>query len=385
MHTESLDTMNAIEIRWKCLVPEFMRTMDIYRSDNYDKDYRRLGSVGPQDTAFIDRQVNPVQTYFYYLIINNAYGQSIPSARITGMLNANRKAQPPLELKAEAKKGIVFLNWKRPTADTRGYYVYRSEMNIGDSLTQLTDIILSDSLEVIYTDSLKGVNSLSLAYAVKSVNTSYDISPFSEVVYVTPNLNVRLTTPIGLRTRFSDGHVLVTWTDERENDRNIVGYNLYRKFLKVDGTDSTSFILINGKSTDNSLNYFDDSTVVEGKTYLYSVESFSVADNKSPMSAPAQIEIPVYKPVSISSLKVARIKNGVTIEWNKTMQPDVKEYRIYRLTKTGSPVMVAKLKPDAESYLDKTAPKDESCFYAITCVNNDNIESSIEDWVGAEE
>ncbi len=384
LHTESIDSINSIEITWKCEVPEFLRTIDIYKSENYDKGYRHLGSVAPNDTSFMDNQVNPITTYFYYLIINNAYGQSIPSARITGMLGPVRKAEAPRELKAEAEKSVVVLTWRKPTADTRGYYIYRSEMNLGDSLTQITDIILTDSLNVEYIDSLKNVRSISLNYAVKSANTSYDISPFSEDVYVTPDIKLTLETPINLRAKYNDGKILLTWTDVQERDRNILGYNLYRKLLKTDGTDSTALVLINGKSEDNSLNYFDDSTAEEGYTYLYTVESFSIGESKSILSAPAQIEVPVFRPVSISSLNIARTNDGVTISWNRTMQDNIKEYRLYRLTQTSTTVLVTTLPSDTETYLDKNAPKGESCFYALTCVNKKNIESKIDEWVGAE-
>ncbi|TAL71108.1 MAG: hypothetical protein EPN82_00385 [Bacteroidetes bacterium] len=384
LHTESIDSLNSIRIRWKSDVPEFLRTIDIYKSDNYDKGYKRVGSVSPGDTQYVDNQVNPITTYFYYLIINNAYGQSIPSSRITGMLGPVRKAEAPMELKAESKNGVVILKWRKPTADTRGYYVYRSEMNQNDSLIQITDLIITDSLNAVYIDSLKNVRSISLTYAVKSVNTSYDISPLSEVVYISPEIKITLETPLNLRAKYNFGSVLLTWTDVQERDKNIIGYNLYRKILKSDGTDSAAFILINGKSEDNSMNYYDDSTAEEGMKYLYSVESFSVGESKSTLSAPAVIEVPIFRPVSISSLNVARIKEGVMLKWNRTMQENIKEYRIYRLTQSKDAVVVTTLSSESESYLDKNAPVGESCFYAITCINKKNFESKIDDWVGAE-
>ncbi|OGU13346.1 MAG: hypothetical protein A2X61_14685 [Ignavibacteria bacterium GWB2_35_12] len=384
LHTESIDSLNSIRIRWKCDVPEFLRTIDIYKSENYDKGYRRVGSVSPGDTQYVDNQVNPIVTYFYYLIINNAYGQSIPSSRITGMLGPVRKAEAPMELEAESKNGVVKLKWRKPTADTRGYYVFRSDMNQNDTLTQITDIIITDSLNVEYKDSLKNVRSISLAYAVKSVNTSYDISPLSELVYISPEIKITLENPINLRAKYNFGSILLTWTDVAEWDKNIIGYNLYRKILKADGTDSTAFIRINGKAEDNSMNYYDDSTAEEGVTYLYSVESFSVGESKSSLSAPAVIEVPVFRPVSISSLNVARINDGAMLKWNRTMQENIKEYRIYRLTQTKDAILVATIPFETESYLDKNAPIGESCFYAITCVNNKNKESKIDDWVGAE-
>jgi hypothetical protein len=365
-------------------VPEFLRTIDIYKSDNYDKGYRRVGSVSPGDTQYVDNDVNPITTYFYYLIINNAYGQSIPSSRITGMLGPVRIATAPYELTAESKNGVVKLKWRKPTADTRGYYVYRSEMNLSDTLTQITDIILTDSLNVEFVDSLKTVRSISLAYAVKSVNTSYDISPFSEEVHISPDLKIAIETPLNLRAKYNHGSVLLTWNDVQERDNNILGYNLYRKILKHDGSDSTSFVLINEKAEDNSMNYYDDTTAEEGVKYLYSVESFSVGESRSGLSSPSVIEVPIFRPVSISSLNVARVKDGVILNWHHTMQENIKEYRIYRLTQSKDAVLVATIPSVSESYLDKKAPVGESCFYAITCVNKKNIESKIDDWVGAE-
>lgn len=117
----------------------------MYRSEDYDTGYRLIGSASLADTSFTDRQVNPITTYYYYLIINNAYGQSGKSARIAGMLEANSKAMTPFNLSAQALPGMVVLSWKKPSGDTRGYYIMRSDDGSG-KFRQLGDLVRSVSL-----------------------------------------------------------------------------------------------------------------------------------------------------------------------------------------------------------------------------------------------
>jgi fibronectin type 3 domain-containing protein len=369
-------------VSWQCTVPEFLRSVDIYRSEDYEKGYRLIGSAAPHDTAYTDHQVNPITTYYYYLVINNAYGQSGKSARIAGMLEANREAAVPLDLRAEAKPGMVVLKWNRPSGDTRGYYVMRSDDGSGN-FRQLGDLYINDSLSVNYVDTLGNLNSLSLAYAITSENTSYDISPMTAPLFVTPILPIQITSPVNLVTHCHDSLVLITWDETTLLDPNVLGYRILRKILNQDGTDSTAYQELIPNQDVVTLNYFEDLAVQEGVSYEYQVIAIGPNNHQGEGSISSIIRIPVFKPMSVASLSFYRTDEGILLNWEKTLQPDIVKYKIYRWQDGQPPASLAAVEASQTSYLDQTIQKDVVYLYAVTCTNSKNIESRLDEWTSA--
>ncbi len=381
LHSSNNREERSIILSWQCAVPEFLRSIDVYRSEEYETGYRLIGSAAPKDTTFTDQQVNPITTYYYYLVINNAYGQSGKSARIAGMLEASRKAVAPHDLKAETRQGMVVLTWKRPSDDTRGYYVMRSDDGSG-KYRQLGNLLITDSLSVVYIDTLTSLNRNSLAYAITAENTSYDISPMTEPVYVNPVNTAPLTTPVNLVTHYRDSLVLVAWDETAQIDPNVLGYRLMRKILRPDGTDSTAFGPLAANGDILLLNYFEDRAIKEGVTYAYQVAAIGSAGVQSEGSIPSVITIPLYRPVSLASVAAVRTDREIVLSWEPTRQPDILSYRVYRLQEGSPPVLLATLPAGDSGYTDATVQKDVVYVYAVTCLNARNIESRIVEWTG---
>lgn len=380
IRTKSIDSLNAIQISWKCEVPEYVRSINIFRSNNYDGEYKLIGSALPQDTMFLDNQVNPIQSYFYYLIINDVFGESTRSPRVSGMLQANKKAEVPLDFKVTNEDGNIKLTWQRPSADTRGYYVFRTTTQENDTLIQISDLILSNDLEINYVDTLKNINTPLLGYAVKSVNTSYDISPATEIEYINPQSNQILQTPMNLRAINQNGKILLTWEESVLNNLEVRGYNIYRKILKNDGTDSTEFEKLANSIENEANNFYVDTTVSEGINYLYAIESIGFNGNKSLLSAPTIVYLPKLRPISIQSIYWGLSDKGVLLQWEKTMQNSIVSYNIYRLKENEKPIKIASIKSDIVEFFDNYILDDTPIFYAITCVDAKGNESEIEEW-----
>ncbi|MGE5479954.1 MAG: fibronectin type III domain-containing protein [Chloroflexota bacterium] len=384
IRSRPLPEENAVEITWRLDPPPFLRSVDIYKSPNYDSGYVFLASALPTDTSFKDFAVNPIETYFYYIVINGAYGRGAPSPRVNAMLTANRKAVAPAYLEAKAANNGVTLNWSKPSPDTRGYYLFRSSNMGGDSLIQITDIILTDSAQVSYTDSLAGANSPVLTYAVKSVNTSYDVSEFSpDATVVVAGESYPISAPLSIAALPRDGKILIQWETPDAQNYSVAGYKLYRRLLKKDGEDSTDLAVI-ATITDPETNYYEDGDVIEGSNYMYTVSSIGITGKASELSGAATAYMPAFPPMAIQSLVAARAENGVALNWNVTRQSGIKNYRVYRLLSKGAPTLLTELPSAANFYLDAAAPKDERCFYAVTCVNNKGSESKIDSWTPAQ-
>ncbi len=379
IHTESNQKLQAINVSWKCLVPEYLRSIEVYRSNTYDGEYKYIASASPKDTLFIDTQVNANKNYFYYLIINNAYGRSERSVRIAGILVGNSKALPPFELKAKVKTGLVQLSWKKPSADTYAYYLMRSDEG-SLNFRQIGGLIKNDSISINYTDTIKSLKSNVLTYSIKSVNTSYNVSEMTEAIYVNPILNINLTSPINLITHYSDNQILVTWNDVSEIDNNVIAYKLLRRVINNPNIDKPKFEALIPQNEILTNIYYEDKNVKEGYTYEYQVLALGTNSTQSEPSISSIINIPSYKPVSINSIQVYNTTAGMLINWNKTMQENIKQYKIYRWQNNKSPLLIATLSVDKTSFIDVLYQKDSLNQYAISCVNSNNVESTIENW-----
>lgn len=380
IRTKSIDSLNAIQISWKCDVPQYLRSINIFRCTSYDGEYKLIGNALPTDTLFLDNQVNPIQTYFYYLVINDVFGESTRSPRATGMLQANKKAEIPLDFKVSNEGSNIKLTWRRPTSDTRGYYVFRTTAQENDTLRQISDLILNNDLEVSYVDTIKNINSPVFGYAIKSVNTSYDVSKPTEIEYINPQSNQTLPTPMNLRAINENGQILLTWDEALINNLEVKGYNVYRKLLKRDETDSTDFQKLPNLIENEAKNFYVDSTIVEGNYYLYSVESIGFNGNKSSLSAPLMVFLPKSKPISIQSIYTGVSDKGVLLQWDKTMQNSIVSYNIYRLKENEKPAKIASIKSDITEFFDNYPLDDAPIFYAITCVDAKGNESEIQEW-----
>ncbi len=372
---------NGIKLSWKFEKPEYLRSIDIYKSDEEKAEHDYLISVSPNDTCFIDEDVEPNIIYYYKVVINNAYGKSPQSVNVMGWLVGTKKASAPYDLKAEIGDGVVHLTWSKPDNDTKAYYILRSDADSVD-LRQVGEVFVSESVLVTYTDSVDNINSTTLAYAVKSENSSFDISPPSDTVYVNPKRNINLSTPLNLNTTFLDGRIWVRWTTVDEVDNNVVGYRLERRVLSAaEITDSVQFLPIEtGKIL---LNYYEDTEVKEGETYEYRVISQGLHGMESAPSISSTCHVPVIKPISIHSLQVHKTTGGYQLAWEKTGQENIAGYNVYRVQENEPPKLLTTLKTDQTSYFDPVNSDGTVYLYTITCVGENNVESDVVQWMGA--
>jgi hypothetical protein len=75
----SVDDQLAIKLRWKSSEVPNLRSISIFRSLNYDSGYTLYSKVPPTDTTFIDKNVEPITNYYYYLVF---YGATVSVRRL---------------------------------------------------------------------------------------------------------------------------------------------------------------------------------------------------------------------------------------------------------------------------------------------------------------
>jgi fibronectin type 3 domain-containing protein len=376
---QSADKENGIKLSWAYKVKKPMDKISIYRSDSFDNGFQKLATVAAEDTSYLDNNVIPVKSYSYFLIFDNVYGQSPPTNKVIGMLKPNQKAVlPPQQIGFKKVPEGNRIVWRKTDVNTKGYYVYRGN-GYKSKLIQISPLIETDSLVTWYIDKNENlVPGVAYTYAVAAMNTSFSISPLSNIVYATP-VSKTLPVPLNLKTmRYGKG-VMLVWEDMKKIMPQITGYRVYRK--KTDNKTNKTF------GTDtlckmNETNNYLDTLVLPGIHYVYTVSSLGISKTESESSKMMEYYIVPPQPFPPAGLRAIPSSGEVLIHWDEIASTDIKEYKLYREVSKGKPKLLATFKQDNTNYTDSSVDKGKTYYYKVTTVNLKGEESEKSDEVG---
>ncbi len=373
--SKSLTKEKAIEISWNAIKTNDVTSIEIFKSDRYEGNYTKVMSLMSNQDKYIDKNVEPIKTYYYTLILNGKFESSIPSARVSGMLEASEEnlLAPQNVNISKINTKVVVISWNRVEKDTRGYYVYRSFNS--EVPEKHSDFILSDSNSLVFYDTIKSNESGFYTYAVVDVNTSYKMSPLSEVVKLTFE-----TTELPLVTNFKvgkiDGKVMLIWDNMRLKDNQITGYNLYRKRVGGDDNVIQDWQKINSMPIPYDKNLYIDHEVNIGISNYYSIETIGLSDDIiGDRSNPIVFAENVEWPLSPMNIQVYQTGTEVTLQWNPPMDKAVTKIKIYRAQKNETPVLLQSIINNENRFIDRNVKKGNTYFYFVVSENRDGLES----------
>jgi len=373
----SLDEELAIKIKWKTTQVQNLRSISIFRSLNFDDGYTLYTNLLPTDTVFIDRGVEPITNYYYYLVFNGAYGDSPESAKIIGMVKGLRQPLlPPQMVHVMSIPAGNVLTWKGVEIDIKGYYIFRGE-GYSNPSEQISELITSDSAMVTFTDSVQNLKEgQPYCYAVKSVNKSNLLSPVSETV-VAQTVKPQLPTPLNLEVRFFNGNTLLIWEDMIPISSFITGYRVWRQ--ENDSTKSEKIQL----TKDYSLmtNRFVDTTLQHGATCSYFIQAEGIMNSLSKLSSPFEFTMPGGMAIPPAGLRATKTSEGVILSWDIPAMEGLSGFKIYREKLGEGKVVVATLGADISGYNDPVKSPG-TYFYTISSLTKKNVESLPCDEIG---
>jgi len=367
-----VDSLGGLKISWKLDNKDKIISVKIFRSIYSDKNFAQIGEVKGLDSVYIDRTAEPMVKYFYYLQLNDQFGEvPLQSPKVFGLYKSNAIPPPPYYLRPDTTSFGVKLVWNKPDEYVNKYHIYR---NIGDdeNLSELKVIQSTDSV-VQFLDtssSLKG--NRVYYYSVRAENTSGNLSRFSDTVQVHPKIKTVINSPKQLNGYELDGKVFLYWENLFEKDETIEGYKVYRKKL---GDVRNEFIALFDTLLPPKRNNFVDITPAEGNDYEYSVKAFDMFGNESNFSSSIKIsipEVPILPPAGLSAIS---IDEGIKISWQPTSQQNNKGYKIYRYERGEEPKEIGSVNAETYEYLDKSCTNGNLYFYFVKTVNNKGKES----------
>lgn len=367
---------NAVRLSWQTASSAHPpQGFSIYRAADHNSQPEYIGTAA--DSVFYDMDVLPGKAWYYRLVVHSAKGDSPRSGWIPGLLPARRQdvAAAPLYPEATAAAGAVHIRWTRPDQMTKGYYVYRSASR-GDSLIQLSPFIDGREDMAAYTDSLPPGMAGMLYYALRSVNVSDNLSPFSDTVSVRVLPAVIDVLP-GWQPRITwDGHaVTLFWGHLQPEVTGIMALRVLRQ-----DDEGGDFRDVSGELT-AATTFWQDSSYREGGRCRYRVD-WAGADGSVREGITTMFHIPSGRLYAPAGLLLRTVKQGVILTWDPSRQRAVTNYHILRRRRgTIEREQVGTVRADVQLFSDSpTVPG--YYYYAIVSVDADGRKSAIEDWVG---
>lgn len=97
---------------------------------------------------------------------------------------------------------------------------------------------------------------------------------------------------------------------------------------------------------------------------------------QSPPSGVSTAEIEELKPIPPGGLRASVTPRGILVQWDKTLQPALKEYRVYRYERRERPVRISYVPASRELEApDRGARRGILYFLFVTSLNTKGIES----------
>ncbi|MCO5230350.1 MAG: hypothetical protein M9958_04245 [Chitinophagales bacterium] len=363
----------GITLNWEISDISNVKSIHIFRSTNFDKDFVEVGVMRANDTTFTDDNIEPDKVYYYYLQITDATNTiKKTSAKFFDFGFDTQKPITPIITSAEGMPNGVRLNVSIPDYFIAGFRVFRSENGSSD-FSVIADMVLihPDSSTATFFDTSSTMSGrVFYNYKIQSENTSHIVSDMSNTVQVRPEMSANVASPTQFIAYFQDSSINLFWEDMRRNDNFVSGYKIYKK-----ENNNSSFVTLLSADSIYEGNRFVDKNYETGKIYNYEVESIDLFGYPSKERAVAQVSVPEVLPLAPVISGAINLPDGILLEWTQPNDVNLSKYKIYRYQRGEQPLSITVLDIDKESFLDKTAKSGELYFYTITSLDKMNRES----------
>ena len=262
-----------------------------------------IAEIDSEERSYNDTDVVNGNTYSYYLSAVNMVGES-PK---TSAVDATPLGPPtvPMNLTYTYGDGWIKLDWDPPEDDGGMevmFYILYFSAKIGDVWTDETSTTSMDT----YFNHTDLENGRTYRYYLKAAN-SIGRSGVSETIEATPRWIP--TSPRNLTVNSGDGFVEIEWK-KPANDRGspVTSYRILR------GEDQINLDTID--TVDPSTLVYNDSEVVNGEDYFYSVSAVNSEGGSEPaISVIGRPRSTVTIPSTPADLSVEYVDGVVEVSW----------------------------------------------------------------------
>jgi fibronectin type 3 domain-containing protein len=369
---EKLPGKRGVLLTWKLHHYQSVAGIEVFRCDNYDGNYTKIGTADETDTSYTDLTATPSKVYYYYLqIIDRFSKSSLRTARTSALYQDTRAPRAPRYVTAAMQGDKVKVSWVTADPEIAGYYVYRS-VGHDTVYTLISDFITAKDSITTFIDATNDFKSpYGYSYTVTQENISHVSSKYAYPAYLPAQIK-QADAPVPMHIEAGPGKkgVMVFW-DDMQNYSGVVGYKLQRRTL-----GKGDYLPVSDGMLSVSRNFYADTTVRQGNVYEYAVQTVMAGGNTSVMSDAASIafgDATVTAPVGLS-YGFSETGTGVELTWSETDSARVKQVIVYRVEKGGTtPLKLTTT--EQNSYTDLTAAKGKAYYYYLVAVGPTGTES----------
>lgn len=358
-----------VQLEWLSATAPDLAGYHVERGTGLDRPFLRLTSAPLPAAApfFTDTTVIGGTQYFYRIVAVDAAGnESRPGNALSALPLDRTPPDPPVGVLVEVADRQLVIRWSvSPSADVKGYYVYR-----GGGEDRLVRLVEQPVTGTEFTDAGYAGAGLEPGepynVRVTAVDHSYNESDPVTASAVLPD-DEPPSPPTAFTARSHQGRwIELSWSASAALD--VARYVLSRQTAGGVGeaVDSVSA---------SAPRVLRDSTVERGLTYLYSLTAVDSAGNRS-AAATATVSFTGGAPPPAPRFAAARATaEGVEIWWERVVSGELAGYHVYRSRlPTGAPERVTRVPVDGLTFTD--AAGSAEWFYSVRAIDRSGRESA---------
>jgi len=353
-----------VVISWQLQMKAMARSINIYRSAHFDKDFNLVGRAAAEDTVFTDQTVTPNENQYYQLeVLMDEGSRKSPVISVLG--KSNLKPEPPQITSIVSKNGLVTLQWTPQAGQINGYYIY-SLPSIGAEPLQVSHMIAPDSSIFTYKATTNG-NQYAVYYTMKTVGADYALSDAALPVEVMLNGLSKIEAPAHFEANATNEKIILTWDEQFSANDNIAGYTLFRK------SKGQGFSQLMMDSLDPRRSIFEDILPTTAIEYTYRI----VVRDYFGASAFAETTIitPGINIIPPEKVILSQMGSGILLSWGSTLQP-IQNVVIYGYPSGQKPAKLQELEANETSWFHAQPSKGRVWNYFICYKDKNGKESA---------
>lgn len=363
---------SKIKLSWEKKVEEKdLKGFIIGRSSSSSDGFQPLFEkpLPPSTRSWTDENANVTTTNYYVVAAMDTAGNGNVSMISYGMIIDSVPPAPPVNLKGSIDSlGVVRISWsfgKEP--DLAGYMVYFAN----DPTHVFSSTTPKPLRDTTYTDTIT-LKTLSkkIYYKIKSVDVTYNYSPFSVLLELKKPDKVPPTAPIISSYKVMNDGIRIDWINSLSED--VVEHKLFRKIDEENWIEYRKF-------PKAEISTFTDKDLKAGSDYSYKLISIDESGNKSRPSGEMTLKFTgslTTQAVNNIFASVTTNKKGILVSWNYPVQGNYR-FVVYRAVNGGNFLTVETTEQKNNSFTDKNVKNGNSYEYQVRAFFTDGKKSAL--------
>jgi hypothetical protein len=337
---------------------DLLHSFDLVRVDIKTKLSEKVASNLTRATRSVV-DATPRSTNYYVIRAKDKFGRSNDSFPYLVQLEDSIPPPPPVGLEGWIDSvGHVFLKWEKTSEeDLLGYTVFRANFQ-SDEFIQISGPIRKQN-EFVDTIRLNNLTER-IYYKVTAMDKRFNPSGFSEILTLKKPDKIAPVVAVFTSITCDSIGISVSWKPSSSND--VVQHLLYRR-----RDIEKEWTLVKMMPLNDSLSAYQDTDVVHGEKYSYTIIAVDDSGLESTPAVPLNIRFVLrepFPPVAEVFHKIDKDKRMITLRWTYD-QDNIEKFLIYKSVDDMPPRVYTSVEGAKRELVDHYLPTQKHVEYRI--------------------